>query len=174
MGDAFYLLTTSYGLMGVIILLFFAILLFFVVVFLTLPTGKKINKRTGKLIDKGIATEKNVKISAILSIIFPGLGQIYNREAPRGVLYIMLGLLYIIIIGSSGIIALITSDIGGSDSRVYMMKFSWEAFGYSVAMMIISGLIYVIIAITCSIDAYRMAMNINRSITENEESACKH
>jgi TM2 domain-containing membrane protein YozV len=120
--------------------LFFAILIF--IVFLILPTSKKIKKRTGKLIDKGIASEKNVKISAILSIIIPGLGQIYNGEVMRGILYIIL-------IGGSGILAMLSFD-------------------YGVRMMIISGLIYVIIEITSIIDAYRIAVNINRSLVEHE------
>jgi len=168
MGDAFYIRIVAYGLMSVVIVLFFAILIFIVFVFLNLPTSKKIKKRTGKLIDKGIAKEKNVRIPTLLSIIIPGLGQIYNREVLRGILFIILELLYIILIGSSGFIAITTSDIGRSNIRVELMKFSWLAFDYSLKIMIISGLIYVIIAIICSIDAYRMAMSINRSLAEHE------
>lgn len=168
----FNALMISLGHMVMMIVWFIAILIFIVFVFLTLPTIKKIKKRTGKLIDKGIAAEKNVRISAILSIIIPGLGQIYNGEALRGVLYTILGVLYIILIGCSGIFAMI-------------------GFKYGVRMMIISGLIYVIIEIICSIDAYRMAVNINKSLVEhervllkkcpfcaemvkNEEIVCKH
>ena len=157
-GEIIKLYMLAHFVISVIMVLFLAILIF--IVFLNLPTSKKIKKRIGKLIDKGIAKEKNVRISAILSIIIPGLGQIYNGEVLRGILYIIL-------IGSSGIIAMILfEDLRGM-------------------------IIYVIIEIIFVIDAYRMAVNINRSLVEhervllkkcpfcaemvkNEEIVCKH
>lgn len=134
-GDIIILIHLLHFIISVIMALFLAILIF--IVFLNLPTSKKIKKRIGKLIDKGIATEKNVRISAILSIIIPGLGQIYNGEVLRGILYIIL-------IGSSGIIAMILfEDLRGM-------------------------IIYVIIEIIFVIDAYRMAVNINRSLVKQD------
>ena len=134
-GDIIILIHLLHFIISVIMALFLAILIF--IVFLNLPTSKKIKKRIGKLIDKGIATEKNVRISAILSIIIPGVGQIYNGEVLRGILYIIL-------IGSSGIIAMILfEDLRGM-------------------------IIYVIIEIIFVIDAYRMAVNINRSLVKQD------
>jgi len=134
-GDIIILIHLLHFIISVIMALFLAILIF--IVFLNLPTSKKIKKRIGKLIDKGIAKEKNVRISAILSIIIPGLGQIYNGEVLRGILYIIL-------IGSSGIIAMILfEDLRGM-------------------------IIYVIIEIIFVIDAYRMAVNINRSLVKQD------
>ena len=141
-GDFVNLYQIVYFVISGIMVLFLAILIF--IVFLNLPTSKKLKKRTDKLIEKGMAKEKNVRISAILSIIIPGLGQIYNGEVLRGVLYIIL-------IGSSGIIAMILFD-------------------YGLRGMII----YVIIEIIFVIDAYRMTVNINRSLVEYEKVAKKN
>jgi TM2 domain-containing membrane protein YozV len=93
---------------------------------------------------------KNPKIALILSAIFPGLGQIYVKQIPKGVVLIALNLIinYLLI---NPLEAFMTS--GGSTAD---MSTIYIVLGYTVA-----GLILWIYAI---VDAKRAAERINKEI----------
>jgi hypothetical protein len=93
---------------------------------------------------------KNPKIALILSAIFPGLGQIYVKQIPKGVVLIALNLIinYLLI---NPLEAFMTS--GGSTAD---MSTIYIVLGYTVA-----GLILWIYAI---VDAKRTAERINKEV----------
>ena len=44
------------------------------------------------------ATPKNLWLAVILSAIFPGLGQFYNHQTTKGILFLVLGIILIFLI----------------------------------------------------------------------------
>jgi TM2 domain-containing membrane protein YozV len=93
---------------------------------------------------------KNPTIALILSAIFPGLGQIYVKQIPKGVVLIVLNLIinYLLISPLEAIM-----ESGGSMSDTSTL---YIVLGYTVA-----GLILWIYAI---IDAKKTAERINKEI----------
>jgi hypothetical protein len=101
-----------------------------------------------KMVDE--KKRKNPTIALILSAIFPGLGQIYVRQIPKGAVLIVLNLIinYLLISPLEVIM-----ESGGSMSD---MSTLYIVLGYTVA-----GLILWIYAI---IDAKKTAERINKEI----------
>lgn len=98
---------------------------------------------------------KNPMIALILSAIFPGLGQIYVREIPKGAVLIVLNLIinFLLIDPLEAIM-----QSGGS---IADMSTLYIVLGYTVA-----GLVLWIYAI---IDAKKTADRINRELEAREE-----
>jgi TM2 domain-containing membrane protein YozV len=78
---------------------------------------------------------KSTRIAAIASLVLPGLGQLYNRQIAKGIIFVILG-----VIG----LALITSPENRSDFR----------FGL---------LLYPLFLAYNAYDAYHVATEINES-----------
>lgn len=100
---------------------------------------------------RSISIDKNVKtkapnLSAVLSLAFPGLGQIYNREIYRGFIYIILTFLMCSVIFFT----------------FALLKVKSQIIQFSIAAPFILFLIFVYF--NGIIDAYRTAFIVNQKI----------
>lgn len=98
-------------------------------------------------------TTKKPNLSATLSIIFPGFGQIYNREVYRGFFYIIL---------TMAICAIIFFAFARIDPKAQMVRFSIGA------PFIVFLMFFYVNSIR---DAYKTSLVINKKIERTNKNA---
>ena len=130
-------------------------LLFLYILIITLKGFFKIKRDIN--IDNKHLINKPI-LPASLSILFPGFGQIYNREIDRGVIYITLTLLTWVILFFARAIA---EGLAQTNGMVLTGEIGQIAY-FFVNALLISLLIFVYI--NSVRDAYSTAMAINRKI----------
>lgn len=122
----------------------------FLFIFLYLLKGFFKIKRRVNIDDKHLIVKPI--LSPALSILFPGFGQIYNRETDRGVIYIILTI-------STWLVIYFTSTLRGNFDPLSIYT---PIVYFFIKILLISFLIFVYI--NSVIDAYSTAVTINRKI----------
>jgi tetratricopeptide (TPR) repeat protein len=97
-------------------------------------------------------------LPAALSILFPGFGQIYNKDIDRGAIYIILTVSTCLVLF---ITLALTADLALTDD-LDLTAVNWQIVSFVINILSISFLIFVYI--NSIIDAYSTAMAINSKI----------